>query len=224
MKVANAIKGGCTAFPLTRKSARDTAPVLKPARNNRKFGRGVFKRGPFKGMPLYSLTLEERATCPANCPEWATCYGNNMPFAHRFEAGMELELALIQECQALSVKHPHGYVIRLHVLGDFYSEAYVKTWRSILECNWTLRVFGYTHRKGPIAHAIDLLSQTYPKRFVIFQSDGKLGGIRPVAICEGQPNAESLPLCPQQAGKVASCLECGLCTNPNIRGVRWAMH
>ena len=33
-----------------------------------------------------TLTLVERETCPKDCIHWDDCYGNNMPFAHRFSA------------------------------------------------------------------------------------------------------------------------------------------
>lgn len=225
MQITKAIEQGCTAFPLTRKSARDTAPVLKPAANNRKFGRGgTFKRGPFKGMSLYSLTLEERATCPRYCSEWNVCYGNKTPFAHRFQADAYLESALRREIDALSRTHPNGFVVRLHVLGDFYSVGYVHMWGDLLYRFPQLHVFGYTHWRGKIKRLIDATARLYPSRWVIFQSNGDPRGKRPIALMEGQPGADTLPLCPEQAGKAKSCLDCGLCTNPNIRGVRWAMH
>ncbi len=55
--------------------------VLKPS-TNKKLGRKITK-GKLAGMQIYTLTLEERATCDRDCEHWLDCFGNNMPFAHR---------------------------------------------------------------------------------------------------------------------------------------------
>ena len=53
--------------------------------NNSKLGKVVGK-GAFVKKPLYSLSLVEREMgCPKSCHHWDSCYGNNMPFAHRFK-------------------------------------------------------------------------------------------------------------------------------------------
>ena len=94
---------------------------------NVKLGKRVTK-GPLKGFPIFTLTLEERATCPASCIHWDDCYGNNMMNATRYTgdnsllAQIELDLAYYQ------AKYPEGFLLRLHVLGDFYSVAYVAAW------------------------------------------------------------------------------------------------
>ena len=58
--------------------------LLKHPKPKNKLGRLVTK-GKFKGYKVFSLTLEERATCPTSCERWGDCYGNNMPFAHRLQ-------------------------------------------------------------------------------------------------------------------------------------------
>ena len=189
----------------------------------------VWLKGPFKGMPLYSLTLEERATCDSSCPIWDNCYGNHMPFASRFDVTMDQGAALMAllstELTQLDSRHPDGYSIRLHVLGDFFSTDYVYWWRSQLTIHPLLHIFGYTHRTGPITTAIDETFTKFPDRFVILQSDSTQPSIRPVALIEGlTPGAELLPLCPEQAGQLSGCLECGLCTNSRIKGVRFRRH
>ena len=53
------------------------------------------RRGPFRGMGLYVVTLEELTTCPDSCrlkilvkiDGRARCYGANMPFAIRYSVG-----------------------------------------------------------------------------------------------------------------------------------------
>ena len=66
--------------------------------------------------------------------------------ARRVEAGPELEARLEREIEVLDVRHGGGFVVRLHVLGDFYSVEYVGLWRRLLRQYPTLRVFGYTAR------------------------------------------------------------------------------
>ena len=95
---------------------------------------------------LGKLTLEERATCPASCHAFDYCYGNSMHYARRVKHGTRFELRLIDEVAALADQHRQGFVIRLHVLGDFYSEHYAKVWTELLARVPALRVYGYTAR------------------------------------------------------------------------------
>ncbi len=92
--------------------------VIKSGGYSGKLG-GVVTKGWWKGMPIYTLKLEERATCPRSCQNWRGCYGNNMPFAHRYRHGAALEEAICREVYLLSAKHPRGFVVRLHDLGGF---------------------------------------------------------------------------------------------------------
>jgi hypothetical protein len=86
------------------------------------------------GMPIYTLTLEERATCPTSCGHWRSCYGNSMHFAHRIDhRSPGFATLLAANVKRLGVEHPHGFVVRLHVLGDFYSVAYVDLWAALLD-------------------------------------------------------------------------------------------
>lgn len=206
-------------------SHRSGAPtnVLKRSDSNHKLGHGVWMKGAFKGMPLYSLTLEERATCQHDCVAWDICYGNNMPWATRFKHGDELTQRLEVELAALDAKHPNGYSVRLHILGDFYDVEYVRWWGNALSQHPLLHVYGYTHRTGEIGAAIDDVFSEYRTRFVIMQSDGT-SALRPNALLETTPGARALPVCPKEAGKADSCLACGLCTLSYIKGVQFLLH
>src|SRR5258708_38082267 len=93
---------------------RGTRDVLVSGLNSRKIGKMVTK-GKWSGFPIYTLTLEERKTCPRSCELWRTCYGNKMHFACRHQSGPELELRLDAELTVLQYRHPAGYVLRLHV-------------------------------------------------------------------------------------------------------------
>lgn len=76
-----------TAFPLKVRQVHEMKRLLQPAGQNNKIGKGdsVIKKGKWRGMPCFTLTLEERATCPSDCKQWAACYGNNMRFAYRVD-------------------------------------------------------------------------------------------------------------------------------------------
>src|SRR6185437_6327834 len=123
--------------------------ALKTGANNRKLAdkrRAEVMTGRWRGMPIYALTLPERETGPDYCPLLRSCYGNRMDRAHRMRPGPELEARLAAEVKILDIRHGKGFVVRLHVLGDFYSPEYVELWRRLLRQYPTLHVWGYTAR------------------------------------------------------------------------------
>lgn len=217
MKLKNpqhpALVGGRTIFLKSVKPVKEVTRILQPASTNRKLGAGkrFIERGRWRGMPLYQIVLEERATCPRSCNQWDNCYGNNMYLAKRVDHRLwgEFKKALSTEVAALSAAHTGGFVVRLHVLGDFFSTAYVRLWKDLLAAHPELRLFGYTHRypehKDGIGAAIAALND--PDRCWIRFSDrggemsANLGAAR---------GADDIQ-CPQEVGKTASCLTCGLC-------------
>lgn len=79
------------------------------------------------------------------------CYGNAMPFSRRNEPGPALEAQLEAEIEQKAREHRRGFVVRLHVLGDFYSLDYVKLWRDMIARHPELHVYGYT---APVAVAM----------------------------------------------------------------------
>jgi len=189
--------------------------ILKPVAANSKVGKGkgTIQKGRWRGFPLYSVTLEERATCPSDCVRWDTCYGNGMGFAHRFKAGAELEDAILAELALLSRMYPHGFVVRLHILGDFYSVGYVELWERALRQFPNLNVYGYTARdQGIIADALDRIRILFGNRWMVRVSRNKTAGQEPSRIYASEagkvPGAIN---CPEQTGKTESCLTCGLC-------------
>lgn len=199
---------------------RHVAKVLVSGHNSRKIGRVVTK-GAWRGFPIYTLTLEERATCPRDCSMWLSCYGNRMPWSLRWPATRETESRIELELSALQRTNPYGFVVRLHVLGDFYSTDYVGLWRRWLEMFPALHVYGYTARTGDIGAAISALVRKYGQRFAIRSSGGQIAGL-PAALTSGHGKAVTGAIvCPVETGRSKTCGTCALCWATNKPILFW---
>lgn len=202
-----ALKKGHTIFLKSVKAPDQVKRLLQPASTNTKMGagKGVIVRGRWRGMPLYLLTLEERKTCPKTCQQWANCYGNNMPFANRVDASSSSSMfysRLRAELASLASRHPTGFVVRLHVLGDFFDVKYVRFWLAALEQHPELRIYGYTHRLRDSAIGKQITRLNKAGAWVRWSDAG--GEMSANVAGEGIQ-------CPQEVGKTESCLTCGLC-------------
>lgn len=182
--------------------------ILKPGTNNKKLGGRVLV-GPLKNAVLYSLSLEERATCPTECLLWDTCYGNNMPFAHRYDHTHPDFLVQLQHATEALCRSHKKVLLRLHVLGDFYSVDYVHHWRRMLEDNPELHLYGYTAHApdSEIGREIHNLSLQYGWHRVAIRFSGFEG---PRGTTVGRNIGMT---CPEQTGAVKSCADCGACWN-----------
>ena len=210
-KEHRAIREGGTLFPSTRRYVEETGRVLKSGHNSRKIGKFVTK-GKWRGFPIYTLTLEERATCPSSCQHWRSCYGNHMHLAERIIADEFFEEILWLELEAYQRQHSGGYVVRLHVLGDFYSVGYVQFWERALAAFPALHVFGYTARcpgTDPIGRALHPLIVTRWDRFAIRYSGVNEPNRCAVTIERGASSAHVV--CPAQRGGTECCATCGFC-------------
>lgn len=177
------------------------------------------------GLPMYSLTLEERATCPDYCYHWRSCYGNSMGFAKRYDHSDPTLLAesIEQDLIYLAVIHPHGFVVRLHVLGEFFSIEYVQCWVTWLERYPMMKVFGYSARlrNDAIGNELRLVRQQYPDRFKIWWSNGGDEGYSANSfeseIGQRQFKDGEAILCPHEIRHhdglplVKNCSSCGIC-------------
>ena len=203
-----------TRYPKSIKSAFGNM-VLKPARNNKKLGNGVVKKGRWKGMPLFSVTLVERETCPSDCIRWDSCYGNNMPFAHRFVVNLDFYETVEKELKALSIKYPKGFVVRLHILGDFPHLEYVMFWRMMLVRFSQLHIYGYTAH-NPVTnlggHIDTQLNRLYPYGKCVIRFSLPLrynsNGWR---YASPKDLGKDSFHCPEQTEKTESCLTCAAC-------------
>ena len=199
-----------------------SARTLKPGSNNQKLGFKITSPK-WKGKRLYSLTLEERTTCPESCHHWNDCYGNNMPFAHRFKH-KNIDLFLEREIESLMQKHKEGIVIRLHVLGDFFSVEYVLFWEEMLFRHDKLCLFGYTARRSGtyIGRAIQTMNRHFSDRCVIRSSRNFEYDSEWSYAADESFEGKSFD-CPEQTDKVASCAACGLCWT-TTKTVRFLSH
>jgi hypothetical protein len=210
-----AIVNKTTLFPGRIEQPHPTANLFKSGKNNRKIGSHVTK-GMWKGMPIYTLTLEERATCPTICEHWHDCFGNKMHWSTRWHAGARLERLIPLRIEDLAAKHKKGFVVRLHVLGDFYSVPYMAIWNLLLAQYPGLRVFGYTRREknDPIGRKVNVLNGLYPDRWRIRWSErgGIMGTVMMSDVTLRGKVAEGI-VCPAQTEDALCCGTCGLCWN-----------
>ena len=190
-----------TRFP---SRVRDFAEFpLKSGWNNKKLGR-IITKGKWAGFPIYSLTLEERATCPTSCKQWSICYGNNMPFALRMRWSSAMEKSVSKQLMLLQRTYPRGFAIRLHVLGDFLSEEYAQWWIDKLKRFPALHIFGYTARDWSVIH--EYAAANFD-RFAIRRSGST--DIRGAYVTRTEDSKGIT--CPAQTGKTDCCGTCTLC-------------
>lgn len=227
-----AIRERRTFFLKSVKRVDQMTNLLVSGHSNVKIGRDV-RVGKFVGWWLYTLSLQERATCPSSCVHWQGCYGNAMPYAKRIDHTdpdflPALEANLDRLC---AITTRPGIIVRLHALGDFYDVDYVGFWAEMLVKHPNMIIFGYTayHPNSPnlewsaIGQAIDKLVDTFPGRAMIRFSDGGLASRSTVSIV----NAEDCPpgafVCPEQTGQFEACGKCGACWT-TLKNVAFMTH
>jgi hypothetical protein len=216
-----AYRYGRSLFPSRVFDPDEVQRVLKSGEQSRKIGREV-RKGARRGWPIFTLTLEERATCPRICRAWGFCYGNNMQAAERITAGPALEAALQHELADLQRQNPTGFMVRLHVLGDFYSPDYVRFWTRALEALPALHIFGFTAHDpaSEIVATLMYLANTQWDRFAVRFSgmDGPLLGSQLMP----DHHAKAIP-CPAQTEATDCCATCALCWQSK-RSIAFARH
>lgn len=220
-----AVVNRTTLFPSRIVTADESPRLLVSGHNNRKIGKRV-TRGPWAGMPIFTLSLTERATCPSYCAMLTACMGNGMQWARRHQVGPKFEARLREEVEALADRNPQGFVVRLHVLGDFYSTDYVHLWRQMLTVYPELHVYGYTARRmptageeDPIGTAVAALDADFPDRcFIRFSSPA--GGFMGATVIDYTPHSSRVEeglVCPAETEAARCCADCGLCWSQALR-------
>jgi len=158
-----AIVNATTLYNASKFTIRDVSnykhKVLK-ASTNIKLGKKVNK-GKLKGMKMYTLTLIERETCTDECEHYTDCFGNNMHVAHRFEVNDAFMLRLESDIHATAVANPNGFLVRLHILGDFKSVEYTLFWERMMIHYPNLHVYGYSrnHIDSKYSHVRDIAKE-----------------------------------------------------------------
>ncbi len=206
-----ASRAGNSIFPSRVFEPDEVDRVLKDGHQSRKIGKMVMK-GHRKGWPIFTLTLEERASCPRDCAAWAICYGNNMQAAERIVHGDTLIARLEHELVALQAAHPGGFLIRLHVLGDFWSTGYVDAWRGWLDRFPGLAVFGFTAHppRSDVGRRINVAHAEHPDRWRIRFSGMPHEDMAARVVEAGETDPDAI-LCPAQTGATDCCATCALC-------------
>lgn len=215
-----AVTEGRTVFPSTVVHAVFSDRIFISGANQRKLGDTV-EKGPWRGMAVYCVTLEERRTCPRTCHHWNTCMGNAMHMSRRHMADDALIGRMEKELAGLQNRHPRGFVVRLHILGDFWSTKYVAAWGRWLTRYPALRVFGYSAWPAgtPIGDALRDMTDARWDRFAIRFSaaaPAPQGATTIGRLPEGPVVAEGI-VCPAQTGATDCCGTCGLCWAPAAR-------
>ena len=228
MKKADKNKPAVTMYPKSVKVLSDYShKVLKQSKNAKlsKDKLPVIKKGKFKGYVIYTLTLQERATCPRSCYHWDNCYGNNMMFAHRLQDGSELEQRIKDEIEELCATYK-GVIVRLHVLGDFYSVPYVNLWQTLLCKFENLAIWGFTGHKpnSPIGLAIRAVHNFIGDRFSVRFSNAPKFRFSANSADLFKPVKNKSIVCPEQTGAAESCATCTLCWSAPNKQILFVTH
>ncbi len=204
-----ALTEGRTLYPATVRASRDRW-ALKSGDNARKIGARILK-GRWRGYAVYTLTLEERKTCPTSCHHWRSCMRTDKS-VWRMSGNRPCNLLwrLEREVALLEIRHPGGFAVRLHVLGDFFSVEYVQFWERLLERHPVLHVWGYSARHDmhdPIAAALAALVEKQWSRFAVRFSNAPASFALPATTTVEHPLQvpTGSVLCPEQTGKTESC-------------------
>lgn len=216
---------GRTKFPKSI-AVPEARNIFVSGHSNIKIGRDV-RQGKLMGYWIYTLSLEERKTCPSACSHWQTCYGNNMPFAKRVDHTHPDFLPAAEEhlSRLLSIKGRVGVLIRLHALGDFFSPEYVTFWDRMLTEHPKLAVFGYTAwlKDTDIGAAVDALIDKHPGRAMIHFSNGGYQDRSTVPIVNEADCPPGAFVCPEQTEQFEACGKCGACWS-TLKNVAFLAH
>lgn len=207
-----AVVEGRPLFQKNPHGNRLTGRVLMSGVNQRKLG-SVVTKGKWRGFPIFSLTLEERTTCPRSCEVWRSCYGNHSPWSVRHKATPETLSKIVDELSDFQSKYPRGFVVRLHLLGDFMSIEYVAFWALCLNTFSALRIFGYTARSmdDEIGMALQRLITSNWSRFAIRSSGGVLPDVPSSKIIDSLSERGEAIVCAAQHSKNPDSVSCGSC-------------
>lgn len=206
-------------FPSRVFNARKLGRILISGENNRKLGSHWSKGWP--GLPIFTLSLPERSTCPDSCPVRDACMGNRQQHTYRVANDNDLIPKLGEELFDLASMFPTGFSVRLHALGDFPDLAYARFWVDQVRHWKPLHVFGFTaHRRtSEIGAILERESARWDRFRLRFSAET---GERSSSVIT-EPSDPSKPrlrgkqaggiICPVESSDAPNCGSCGLCLN-----------
>lgn len=218
------IQAGRTKFAKAVQRPSDLPHLLVSGHNNVKIGRDV-RKGHLRGYWIYTLSLEERKTCPSSCQHWQSCYGNNMPFAKRIDHTDPAFLPMLEKEIAELCAKREGILVRLHALGDFYSPEYVRFWATQLHKHSNLALYGYTAHwpSDPIGYLVRYMNVNFGKRSMVRFSNLRGATMSTVSIGSEESCPPNAFICPEQTGKTRACATCGACWS-TVKNVAFLEH
>ena len=182
---------------------------------------------------ISNFALPAKHTCPGQnkfCDKY--CYGvkNWYRAAHVKKALDDKFSATIRpdftEAMTKEIEHGKPKVVRIHTVGDFYNEEYIRKWSIIIDSCPTTQFYGYTRawRVPILRDRLESLILTHSnivlRASVDFTHQDRPDGWRLFSVVDGEGIH-----CPHDLGKVAYCRDCGICWTEQqavfIR-VRWA--
>ena len=207
-----------TKFKKTIKDLKDYDFNVLKLVNNKKISKDrkitQVQQGIFKNFTCFTLTLVERETCPSYCYHYKTCYGNHMFRSPRMSALDEnlLISRLDKEIKILCSQYK-GVLIRLHILGDFFSQKYILAWFNWLKKYSNLAIFGFTAllKSSQLGSLLNDIRKNFDKRFSIRFSNQTNVRFSANSINLEKPIKQKSLICPQQLNKNVDCLNCCLC-------------
>jgi Gene product 88 len=192
-------------------------------RGNRKLGASIYH---------FDLPAGPDASCPgASTFCAAVCYARKghylfgsvqAKYASNLAAWREHPAQLERNLSAELDRLPAATVIRLHTSGDFISAGYVGMWVQLAATHPNLTFYAYTRSwvVASIRASLDIF-RSLPNVTVWASTDDTMSAppadwptTRIVASFDLAPG---IAHCPEQTGKRASCADCGLCFNRNLR-------
>jgi len=154
-----------------------------------------------------------------SCDQWNRCYGDHCfqvarqdvstPEAEEYLwANIELQLSFL-------CARNDKVLVRLHVLGDFYSVEYVQFWEEQLWLHEGLYLYGYTHRPegDPIHTAIkDLNTESRTRILLSDQAETPWEAGHFLVVDEWEDTPPRTARCPAElTGRDLKCVDCTLC-------------
>lgn len=179
---------------------------------------------------VVSATYVSQASCPSTCRfRGSGCYaesGNVAYVTRRLNADEENEIEVIARSEAEAIRGLSGKrALRVHVVGDCTSDAAARIVSEAMvehSTKWSQPAWTYTHAWRDVARESwgsanvqascetkadeDLArSRGYATARVVEKFDSD-------SLYTAEDGSKILP-CPQQTGKSADCISCGLCLN-----------